>query len=1070
MNKLNLPQTVLVIGSGPVNIGQAAEFDYAGSQACLSLRDEGIRVVLLNSNPATIQTDYSVADRIYIEPMTPEIVETIIQNENVEALLPSMGGQTALNLVIELRRRDILQKNGVRILGTSVESIELSENREAFHRLMQEIGMKVASSWTLVEEDYVDKIRNMPDSGFVIRTSFSLGGSGGKIAQSREELIEYCREFFSVDPHSELDVEQSLLGLIELEYEMMRDSAGNCISVCNMENLDPMGVHTGESIVVTPSMTLNDKQYHMLRSAAIEVISALGIIGACNIQFALDPLNDSFYIVEVNPRTSRSSALASKSSGYPIARVSTKLSLGYLLQEVKNPITDSTFAASEPSLDYITVKIPRWPFDKFELSRDIGVQMKSIGEVMGIGRTFEEALMKAIASLETKEANTIRLHVSDKELERLLTIPNDLRIFSIFEAYFRGWPLSAVKNMTGFSDFFLDCIKGLTKMMKRLKIGDIPDDLVEYKKAGISDALLSQFIKVPEKTLTGYRLEKGIVPVYRSIDTCSGEFDAVTPYLYSTYGEAGDQWVTPQKEKIIIIGSGPNRISQGLEFDYGSVKAVERIRELGYEAIMINSNPETVSTDFDVSDRLYFEPVTFEHVSNIINAETPKGVIIQFSGQTGQNMCLDLEDIFGNKIFLGTQPEDIFRIEDRGTFALTLKKLEISQPEFYEIYNENDSELIVSKLSLPVIVRSSFIIGGRAMDIIYNREDALGMIREAFRQRPGFPVLVSKYVEDATEMDVDFVSDGKDVRICGIAVHVEEAGTHSGDATMVVGPEVVDAGTIDKIEGILSRLCDEFSLRGLSNLQIMKKGDDISVIELNARASRSVPFISKAYGLDFISMAVDAMLGLPIDHSASFLNPNSYAVKIPVFPFSRFSELDIFLNPEMKSTGEGMALGTTFEESFGKALMLYYQVPLDIRNVLMTVGDEDKAVSLNIARMLKEKAVTIYATPGTANFLVEHGINTNTVYKLEDMREPRVDSLILEDRIDMIINTPGKRNRHKRDGFTIRKMALSKRIPVMTNLRFAETAIRYSGNELCYVCRELESYHSDKNMASDHAA
>ncbi len=1057
--KAELPRCVLVIGSGPVSIGQAAEFDYAGSQACLSLRDEGIRTVLLNSNPATIQTDYSVADRIYIEPIIPETVRKIIEAEKIDAILPSVGGQTALNLAVQLEKLGIIRETGVKILGTSIDSIELAEDRQAFHKYMESLDKPVAKSWSLTAGSYEKMASEIDDMAYILRTSFSLGGTGGIIVNNREELLHYCRDFFALHPDVTLDVEQSLLGMTELEYEMMRDSAGNCISICNMENLDPMGVHTGESIVVTPSLTLTDKEYHILRSEAVEVISSLGIIGACNIQFALDRKSGAFYVVEVNPRTSRSSALASKSSGYPIARVATKLALGYLLHEVRNPITATTFAASEPSLDYITVKIPRWPFDKFDISRKIGVQMKSIGEVMGIGRTFEEALMKAVASLETRESNTLRLYVSDSSLVDLLREPNDRRLYAIFEALFRDWPVTLVSNLTGYSSFFVERIFSIVRSLKKIEMAEMPANLTELKSLGVPDSIISTFSRIPLKEIIEHRLSLNILPEYRSIDTCSGEFEAVTPYLYSTYGEKGDPWERGNKEKIIIIGSGPNRISQGLEFDYGSVKAVKRIRELGFETVMINSNPETVSTDFDVSDRLFFEPVTLEHVSNIIKTERPKGVIIQFSGQTGQNMSLDLEDLFGKGIILGTSPGDIFRIEERGSFAQILRKRGIVQPEFFEVYNENDSESIISKMQLPVIVRSSFIIGGRAMDIISDRSDAMEMIREALRERPGSSVLISRYIQDATEMDVDFISDGKNASICGIAVHVEEAGTHSGDATMVVGPGLVESGTVEAIGKIVSELCEEFHLVGLSNLQVMLKGEDIFVIELNARASRSIPFISKAYGIDFVSRAVDLMLGITGTEFNGFREPSSYAVKIPVFPFLKFPELDIFLSPEMKSTGEGMALGTTLEESFRKAMMLYYRSEISPRNVLLSVGDEDKAVCLNVARELSAMNSTIYATPGTADYLYANGIKSTTIYKLEDLREPRVDRMILDGRIDLVINTPGTRTRHKKDGLIIRKQALSRGIPVFTNIRFAESAIRLSSGNGNMEFRELAEYH-----------
>lgn len=1050
--------SVLVIGSGPVSIGQAAEFDYAGSQACLAFRDEGIKVVLLNSNPATIQTDYSIADRIYIEPITVDSVLSIIEKEHIDGIFAAVGGQTALNLLISLNNEGILERYNLEVLGTPVENVELAENRQKFHEFMQEINQPVAESWTFTKGNYETIIASIGEMEYIVRTSFSLGGSGGNIIPDRKSLLSFCREFFSIRPEEDLNVEQSLLGLTELEYEMMRDKAGNCISICNMENIDPMGVHTGESIVVTPSMTLTDKEYHLLRTAAIDVIGSLNIIGACNIQFALNRDNGDYYIVEVNPRTSRSSALASKSSGYPIARISTKLSLGYLLHEVRNPITVDSFAGSEPSLDYVTVKIPRWPFDKFPVSRDLGVQMKSIGEVMGIGRTFEEALMKAIASLDTRDATNIRLFVTDEKLRELLEKPNDRRIFSIFEALFRNWDIEKICSISSYLPFFVERIAKVVSLLKTIGINEIPANLNSIKEMGISDETIASFSRMNARRITEHRIWNGIVPSYRSIDTCSGEFEAVTPYLYSTYGENSDVWKDNGKEKIIILGSGPNRISQGLEFDYGAVKASTRIRELGYEAIMINSNPETVSTDFDISDRLFFEPVTLEHVANIIHTERPKGIIIQFSGQTGQNMALDIREMFGDSIFLGTLPENIFRIEDRGKFASALKKMGIRQPEFHEVYSENDTDLILNRLSTPLIVRSSFIIGGRAMEVIHNRESAIEMVRQALQERPGFPVLISKYIENATEIDVDFISDGKNASICGISVHVEEAGTHSGDATMVFGPDDPSQETVERLKKMVNDLCDEFHLTGLSNLQVMYRNGEIFVIELNSRASRTVPFISKAAGIDYVSRAIDAMLGLYNPGNDQYNPPLSYAVKVPVFPFRKFPELDIFLSLEMKSTGEGMALGRTLEEAMNKAMLLYHSNAVDTQKVILTLGEDDKSSALGVINMLNEQKSRLFCTPGTAAFLKSKGIECETVYKLEDVRSPKIDEIIRNGSISLIVNTPGSNGRYQRDGFEIRKLALSKNIPVITNLRMAQTAISIAGKTVKFDARELAEY------------
>ena len=1055
-------KNVLVIGSGPVVIGQAAEFDYSGSQACLSLKEEGITVVLLNSNPATIQTDYAIADRIYIEPISIESVTKIIEVERIDAILASVGGQTALNLAKSLHDTGILQKYNVRILGTDVRSIELAEDRDKFHRLMEEIGEPIAKAYSLSSADYIQTIENMPEGAYIIRTSFSLGGTGGNIVRSKKDLLNLSREFFSINPKLRLNIEQSLLMLRELEYEMMRDSHGNCISICNMENIDPMGVHTGESIVVTPSMTLTDKEYHMLRSAAIRIVGAIGIIGACNIQFALDKETGRYYVVEVNPRTSRSSALASKSTGYPIARISTKLSLGYLLHDVINPITGKTYAAAEPSLDYVTVKIPRWPFDKFQIPGEIGVQMKSIGEVMGIGRTFEEALMKAIASLETRESNSLRLNLSDADLRDSLRTPNYRRLFAVFEALFRNYDIGEICNLTGYPRFFVERMNDICFALKLLTPGTVPDHLEELKRIGISDTIISSFVKINSTEVTRERLQRGIIPCYRNIDTCSGEFESVTPYLYSTYGEGSDSaGCDEDKKKIIILGSGPNRISQGLEFDYGAVKAVMRLIDLGYEAIMVNSNPETVSTDFDISDKLYFEPLTLEHISNILKREKGSKIILQFSGQTGQNLSMQLADLFGEDIFLGTKPSDIYRIEERGTFANSLKRLGINQPEYREIYNINDAENILLQMNLPLIVRSSFIIGGRAMDIIYDRDEAVSLISMALNERPGYPVLVSRYIEDATEMDVDFISANGNVSICGISVHIEEAGTHSGDATMVLGRGLIDHKMFNRIYKITTGLSREFMLVGLSNLQIAVKGEDIYVIELNARASRSLPLISKATGVNFVSMAVDLMLSIPVKFK-EYYEPANFFVKIPVFPFIKFPELDVFLSPEMKSTGEAMAAGTTMEMAMVKAMEMYHKGRINIGRLLVTVGDDDKETLLIFLRKYSASLKKIYATPGTARFLSENGIQCTMVYKLEDIRKPQIDSAMLNGMIDAIINTPGRRNRHRKDGMKIRKLAMAKGIPLFTNIRLADAAFKSTLDSSPVQYSELSFYYSSE--------
>ncbi len=1047
---------VLVIGSGPVVIGQAAEFDYAGSQACLSLKEDAIQVVLLNSNPATIQTDYSMADRIYMEPMDVQTIRDIISRENIDSILPTMGGQTALNLAVSIGKTGILNEN-VRIIGTPLESIMLAENRELFHKLMLDMGEPVAMSWTIRRNTYLRDLDDIPDRAVIVRTSFSLGGTSGSIFKGKKELLDFCKRLFTETEQDEIDVEESIAGLKEIEYEIIRDNAGNCIIICNMENLDPMGVHTGESIVVTPSQTLSDMEYHTLRDAALRIIGRIGIRGACNIQFALDSKSGKYYVVEVNPRTSRSSALASKASGYPIARISTKIALGYNLTEILNPITKTTYAAFEPSLDYVTVKIPRWPFDKFSVDRTLGVQMKSIGEVMGIGRTFEEALMKAIASLDNPESRKLRMYIGGSELDELLSKPSDLKLYAIFEAIFRGYEISEISRITGYENYFIQKIANIVSALKNVGIGEIPDNLRECKMLGIPDSLISSFSRIGEKDLVRYRIENGISPCFRAIDTCSGEFEVKIPYLYSTYFEEDESSIfRTEKKKIIVLGSGPNRISQGLEFDYGAVKAIQYLRKSGYYTIMVNCNPETVSTDFDISDKLYFEPLTLEHISNIINMEKPDGLIIQFSGQTGQNISLDLAEIFGEELFLGTKPSQIVRIEERTEFSSRLEKMGIRQPAFVTVRNLDEMYEKLPAIGLPVIVRSSFIIGGRSMDIVYEMPDVSERVQAVFRERPGFPVLISRYLDGATEVDVDFISNGRKSLVYGISVHIEEAGTHSGDATMVLGPDTVQDNIRNKIREIVDRITIDFGLKGLSNLQVAVKDDQIYVIELNARSSRSVPFVSRATGKDLVGDAVNAMLTGFLESGEPPVK--AYFVKVPIFPFNKFSDLDTVLGPEMKSTGEGIGIGNTMEEAIMKSMKVAKLRIEKIGNVLITVNDLDKGTALNIARKIMGAGGKLFATPGTHSMLSQNGIESTVAYRVDDVRKPSVVDIINNGDVDLIINTPTMLSGAVRDGFEIRRQAIRKGVPVITNVRLADLVVTSFIKSIGFKYMDLNEY------------
>ena len=1048
---------VLLIGSGPVVIGQAAEFDYSGSQASLALREEGLVSVLLNPNPATIQTDHSIADRIYIEPINLEIIKMIVEKEEIDAVIASVGGQTALNAAMEMHRAGMFGP-GLKLLGTSPEYIEKAENRTMFHELMKSINEPVPESFLLNFQNYDSLIAEMQDLSYIVRTSFSLGGSGGTIVNNRDSLRAYCDTFFSENPRETLEVEQSIQGLIEVEYEMIRDSADNCISICNMENLDPMGVHTGESIVVTPSQTLSDYEIQMMRTAAIKIVRALHIAGACNIQFALDPASERYYVVEVNPRTSRSSALASKATGYPIARISTKILLGYNLPEIKNPLTKNTSAAFEPSLDYITVKIPRWPFDKISSNRKIGVQMRSVGEVMGIGSNFEEALMKAIASLDTTESRRLRLYKPRTELLSLLSEPNDLRLFAIFDAIMTGMNTEEISRLTGFQIYFIQKIENIVHEIMKISIGEIPENLAELKRFGVPDAVIAHFARLDELEIVKHRINCDLIPAYRIIDTCSAEFSSSTPYMYSTYQGTEELPPSTNKNKVIVLGSGPNRISQGLEFDYGSVKATKAFISAGFETIMINSNPETVSTDFDFSSRLYFEPLTLEHVVNVIRKEGIPRIMIQFSGQTGQNMAKKIADLFGDDIFIGTSPSEIYRIEERTKFASAVAAAGLLQPPFAIVRNEVDAETVFERIRLPVIVRSSFIIGGRSMDIVYDLRDGIERIKEILTTYPEHPVLISEYLANSIEMDVDFISNGSEFVICGISVHLEEAGTHSGDAISILGPSLISNDTRNKITDIVNILVKEFKLKGISNLQLAANSNGLYIIELNARSSRSIPYVSKASGIDIIREGISMALGLK-NSMLNVTEPKAYFCKIPIFPFKRFPESDVLLSPEMKSTGEGLGIGTTLDEALAKAFKIQNPTANIGDSCIVSVSEQYKPAILDIARLLNEGNVTIFATPGTHAFLKQHGVRSILVFKIGDKRRPTIRDILENQDIFAIINVPERKGSAVADGFEIRRMALGRNIPVLTNINSARALISSLLKKPVIEAREIASYY-----------
>jgi len=1026
---------VMVIGSGPIVIGQAAEFDYAGTQACKALREEGMQVVLVNSNPATIMTDTEIADRVYIEPLTVEFAERIIAAERPQGLLPTLGGQTGLNLATQLAKQGILDKYNVRLLGTPLDAIERAEDREAFKRTMQEIGEPIPDSrivTTMAEaRDFAKEI------GFpiIVRPAYTLGGTGGGIAYNERELIEIASRGFTMSMIHQLLIEQCVLGWKEIEYEVMRDGANNCITVCNMENLDPMGIHTGDSIVIAPSQTLNDKQYQMLRSASLKVIRALGIEGGCNIQYALDTKSDQYYVIEVNPRVSRSSALASKATGYPIARVASKIAVGLRLDEIPNAVTKRTLACFEPALDYVVVKIPRWPFDKFSLAdRRVGTQMKATGEVMAIGRTFEAALMKAVRSLEIGVSGP-RLpganQWSDMALEERLRNPTDERIFALFEAFRRGMTVTEVAALTAVDPWFLRKVRGLVEMEKEACLDHAW--LRKAKTRGFGDAYLAQLLGTDEAAIRKARGEAGIKPCYKMVDTCAAEFEAATPYYYSSY-EAEDEARVSKRKKAVVIGGGPIRIGQGIEFDYCSVHAVWALREEGYESIIINNNPETVSTDFDTSDTLYFEPLTEEDVLNVIAEEKPDGVVVQFGGQTPLNLAgaLHAEGV----PILGTSFDSIDAAEDRDRFERLLRELGVPKPAGRAVTSTDEALAVAREVGFPVLVRPSYVLGGRAMEIVFGEEELLSYMRLAVDVSPRHPVLVDKYVM-GKEAEVDAICDGEEVLIPGIMEHIERAGVHSGDSMAVYPPTTLTQREKDMIVDYAARLSRALKVRGLVNVQYVIENGTVYVLEVNPRASRTVPYLSKVTGIPMVKVAVKAMLGKSLREQGyePGLLPEQphYAVKAPVFSFAKLTEVDVALGPEMKSTGEIMGVDPDYSRALYKA-MIASGVNVPLRGSLIaTIADRDKQEALPIIRQFADMGYRIYATTGTARFLRANGVDAIRVKKIHE-GSPNILDLIQNEKIDLLINTISNDRGPAREGARIRRTSVEHAIPCLTSL------------------------------------
>lgn len=1030
---------VLIIGSGPIQIGQAAEFDYSGSQACKSLQEEGIETVLVNSNPATIQTDMDMADEVYVEPLTPEIVAKIIQKETPDAVLPTMGGQTGLNVVTGLE--EIRALEGVKVIGSSVQTIKNVEDRDLFDNFMKRLNEPVpkAKAVSSLEEafDAVEKI------GYpvIVRPAFTLGGTGGGVAHNRQELEEVAKRGLEMSYINQVLIDQSVMGWKEFEYEVMRDKNDTCIIVCNMENLDPMGIHTGESIVVAPSQTLSDADNQRLRNASIKIIRALEIQGGCNIQFAVHPTTGEYKVIEVNPRVSRSSALASKATGYPIAKISAKIAVGMTLDEIQNDITKETPASFEPSLDYIVTKIPRWPFDKFKgISRKIGVQMKSTGEVMAIGRTLEESLHKAIRSLDVGSFGFKKVDFDKKDLKDA----TDERLFQIYSALKSGMTVEEILKITQIDPFFLHKIQNIVEWEKQITTEKIlkPSVMRETKKMGFSDLEIARITGLDEKTVRQSREKQGIIPAYKMVDTCAAEFEAKTPYYYGCYEEEDEVTVSDEK-KVIIIGAGPIRIGQGIEFDYCCVHAAMALKKDGIETIIVNNNPETVSTDYDISNKLYFEPLTLEDVMGIINKEKPYGVVVQFGGQTSINLAVPLARE-GVRI-LGTPHESIDRVEDRERFTKVLNKLDIPQADYGIAHSFEDARKVADRIGFPVLVRPSYVLGGRAMEIVYDDDELREYMKEAVRISPEHPILVDKFLEDAIEIDVDALSDGEEVFIGGIMEHIEEAGVHSGDSACVIPPQSISEDVLNTIKEHTTKLALELDVVGLMNIQYAVKIDDqnkekVYILEANPRASRTVPFVSKAVGVPLAKIAAELMMGKKLKDFGlkDEVKIDHIAVKESIFPFIKLPEADSILGPEMKSTGESMGIDSNFGISYYKAQLSAGMDLPQKGTIFISVRDQDKSKILDIVKKAKELGFELIATRGTAK-AVKDQIEINIIRKVSQ-ESPNIRDAVLNGEVDMIINTPsGKQSAD--DGYYIRRMAVELGIPYVTTLAGARAAL-----------------------------
>jgi carbamoyl-phosphate synthase large subunit len=1080
-------QKILIIGAGPIIIGQACEFDYSGTQACKALKEEGYHVILVNSNPATIMTDPETADRTYIEPVTPEAVTRIIEVERPDALLPTLGGQTGLNTAVRVAEMGVLDKFNVELIGASLAAIHKAESRDQFRAAMERIGLKIPQSGFATTMDEARRIAVEIGFPIIIRPSFTLGGTGGGVAYNPEDLEQMAKAGLDASLISQVMLEQSVLGWKEYELEVMRDHNDNVVIICSIENLDPMGVHTGDSITVAPAQTLSDVEYQEMRNASLAIMREIGVdTGGSNVQFAVNPENGEMIVVEMNPRVSRSSALASKATGFPIAKIAAKLAVGYTLDEIDNDITGETLASFEPTLDYCVVKIPRWTFEKFPETPDmLTTSMKSVGETMAIGRTFKEALQKGLRGLEIgrhglgadgKEPGLGDPDFpSDGEIEKKLVIPNSQRIFYLRHALRTGMSVETIYELTGIDPWFLYQIHQLIELEEHLRQAgndagtangpsDLPisDDVLRRAKSwGFSDLQLAHLLNSSEDRIASYRKNKDIKPVYKLVDTCAAEFRAATPYYYSTYEEECEARVSKRK-KVMILGGGPNRIGQGIEFDYCCVHAAFALQEEGVESIMVNSNPETVSTDYDTSDKLYFEPLTKEDVLHIVEKERPDGVIVQFGGQTPLNLATPLAN--AGVPVIGTHPDSIDRAEDREQFQAMLKKLGLVQPANGIAMSIDEARQVADDIGYPVIVRPSFVLGGRAMKIVYNTAELENFTRLAILASPGHPVLIDKFLENAVEVDVDAICDGRSTVIGGIMEHIEAAGVHSGDSACVLPPYSISDGLLDEITKATKAMAAELGVLGLMNVQYAIKAERLYVIEVNPRASRTVPFVSKATGVPLAKLATKIMLGRSLAYLGltAEVIPGHISVKEAVMPFDRFPDVDTLLGPEMKSTGEVMGIDVDFGTAYGKAqLGAGQKIPLE-GTVFISVMDSDKPAVVPVAREFYNLGFSIMATGGTCTFLRDHGLNVAQVNKLEQGR-PHVEDAIKNGQIHLVINT-GSGDAPSRDGYVIRRAALKYRLPYMTTLAGAlavsKAVSAFKSRDVSVRC--LQEYHDDR--------